>query len=138
MDIDIRRVRPGWEHPRNEKSEFVALEACRLDQALSDWNEQAELRDRGLYMHWTGEVQEKEEGHMGKTYEEWAGPPPRPERYMPTFQASDAKLFQIYKDGTPFSPRFAMPEELVRWAVDNRVERCGHRPSYEQWLRYCL
>jgi len=111
MGREIRRVPPGWEHPRDRKGNYRPLYNRTYDEALADWRE----------------------------YED-VDPEPNPEYYRPAFAEGEATHYQVYEDvseGTPVSPVFATLNEVEEWLVEqgHSVEaahafcECGWAPS---------
>lgn len=126
MGREVRRVKPGWSHPRDERGQFVSLHDG-YERALSDWEEEK--------AKWTPEREEEE----GCPFEDYYGERPSPDRYMPDWTAEEATLWALYEnvsEGTPVSPAFETPEELARWLADNGASLMM-RPtsSYEAWLK---
>jgi hypothetical protein len=97
----VRRVPLDWEHPRDERGALVPLlarvhaeEAARFDREKAEW-------DRGEYPGYACA------DSRDMTFEEWDGPRPVAEDYMPVFPA-DAELgicmYEEVTEGTPISP----------------------------------
>lgn len=64
----------------------------------------------------------------GYTIEEWCGPRPVPEDYMPDWQEEERTHLQMYEsttEGTPISPIMATKEELARWLADTNASAFG-------------
>ena len=58
------------------------------------------------------------------TYVDWAwepASPPNPYRFMPTGEWY--QLFETISEGTPLSPAFEKPQELVKWLTENKDYR---------------
>lgn len=92
MGREVRRVPPGWEHPRDERGDYVPL------------YDGADL---------ARDVEEYE-----AVEPEWR---PDPARYMPAWNADEATAWCVYEtvtEGTPASPVFDEPEALLRWLVE--------------------
>ena len=143
MGREIRMVPAGWQHPKNDKGNYIPLLKGSFAQADADWNEG--------YAAWQrGEVENYGDGPKWKpkptdtestTYTEWAGGRPSPDDYMPVFPEGTATMLCMYEDtseGTPISPAFATPEELARWLADTGASAFGGMTAtYEQWLATC-
>lgn len=109
MGREVRRVAPGWKHPKTKEGYYRAMEeGSRYEDDLAEWERYRE------------------------------GDRPKKRDYMPDWTEEEATHFMMYEtmsEGTPLSPAFATPEELARWCVDNNVDRCGTiKATYEEWL----
>lgn len=54
----------------------------------------------------------------GKYHWDWGGMPPKEEYYRPSWKEGEATWLQVYEtvsEGTPVTPSFATPEELVQY-----------------------
>lgn len=151
MGREIRRVPPGWEHPRYTKddipfykSDWVGtLRPCHdkdFGTAIDEWIEE--------YEHWKcGEHPDQgpdglfTKYHSGEKMEFWEyhGGPPRPEWYRPKF-TEEPTWFQVYEtvsEGTPITPPFATPEELIEHlaTVGTEWDDPWSRENAEQFVR---
>jgi len=132
MGREIRRVAPGWEHPRNERGyqplfdrDFAAEAREWLDKAIA-WDKD-EDPDCAKY---------KADNPF---YWQWAGDPPDPKYYRPKWE-TEPTHYQVYEtvsEGTPVTPAFATKEELVEHLVQHGTEwdeRGWDRRNAEQFV----
>lgn len=144
MGREVRRVPADWQHPTDERGNFIPLYGRSYSQALADWNLCNQKWQEGLQEDWKPNASEKlfkpkEGGALEcEAYTDWDGPQPRAADYMPDWPADQRTHLMMYEDtseGTPISPAFATPEELARWLADNGASSFGSMTaSYEQWL----
>ncbi len=134
MGRQVRRVPPGWEHPKNDGGSFIPLREdspAAWDLAAAKWAE-------GLCNDYRGGWEPKSQ-RDDMTYTEWAGERPDPAECMPEWQDAERTHYMMYEDtteGTPISPAFASPEELAHWlAATGASAFGGMTASYEGWLR---
>lgn len=118
MGREPRRVPMTWEHPRDDRGQYISLR-----QGIEE--DRQEFADRVANYG--------EEDAIG-----YFGGPIDPAEYMPTWTADVAVGWQMYEntsEGTPISPVFESPEELARWLADTSASAFGNMTaSYEQWL----
>lgn len=112
MGINITKVPRGWEHPRDERGQFV--QPVPYDIELEHW----------IYQHqlW----QERKHPDQAKNpdceyYADYAGDPPSIQAYKAfNYLQKDAVCFQVYErvtEGTPISPVFETLKEVENWLV---------------------
>lgn len=117
MGREVRRVPVGWEHPKDERGNYIPLfdrvyreEADRWVTECIAWHtgehedliDEPGLRDRYPYF-W-----------------EWYGGPPDPDSYRPEWE-EEPTGYQVYEDvseGTPVTPVFETEAEMVEYLVD--------------------
>lgn len=134
MGREVRKVPPTWEHPKDERGNFIPLlEGFSAD--AKSWDEEAAAWARGEFPSYADEKDKL------LSFEDWSGKRPIPENYMPEWPAEEATHFQMYEtcsEGTPISPVMSSPEELARWLTDTGASAFGSlTASYEKWLRVC-
>lgn len=124
MGREIRRVPANWEHPkyrieqfRNRVLQWVYTWHPLFDRdfakELAEWKEAKAAWDRG-------ERDESAVKYGCKTFEEWHGDAPNREWYVPYDVNGDLPWWQMYEtvsEGTPVTPAFATPEELIDFLV---------------------
>jgi len=124
MSREVRRVPPGWQHPKKADGGYVPLFEGPYEAKIARWIEGR----REWAMNPRSEC----------TWEEWAGDAPQSRDYMPTWGDDEKTHLQMYEstsEGTPISPVLATPEELAQWLVDNNASSFADRTAtYEQWL----
>lgn len=134
MGREIRMVPPGWEHPMKDHYDPFRREMRRDYRPLYDEScEEAWAKWRKEFQAWLGggfaQALEKygEDGTLKKgqpytSFCRWEGGPPDPEYYRPQWDKSEATWIQVYEtvsEGTPVTPPFATPEELIDYLVKN-------------------
>lgn len=121
MSREIRRVPANWQHPQNERGEYVPLEEgyAALSSSFMEMANQ-----KGLQAALDEYEIAPERGH-----------------FMPDWAEHECTHFMMYEtcsEGTPISPAFATVEELARWLADNGASSFADRTAtYEQWLAMC-
>lgn len=133
MGCEVRRVPANWQHPKNEKGNYIPLfDGGCYQSRVEDWDEESTKWARGEFPEYADEEIRK------LTYEEWEGERPKAEDYMPCWTEAEATHFMMYEDtseGTPISPAFVTPEELAHWLADTGASAfAGMTASYESWL----
>jgi hypothetical protein len=116
MGREIRRVAPNWKHPKRERydmrtgqtvEEFHPLYDRAFAPKMREWYAEWEKWERG----------EKPDGAENtQHFWEWDGGPPDPEYCRPDWKPEEMAWWQVYEtvsEGTPVTPPFATPEELV-------------------------
>ncbi|MEK7766309.1 MAG: hypothetical protein AAB368_08730 [bacterium] len=118
MGREIRRVPPGWEHPKDGDRDWYFPKFDKsFDTAKREWAEG--------FMAWEAGADENRaslEADGGRAYYwEWAGAPPdAADLYRPEWPAGAATAYQVYEtvsEGTPVSPVFSSLAELEAWLV---------------------
>lgn len=112
MSREIRRVPKDWEHPRDDKGNYIPLNDEDYETAAKEW-----LADFLAFLNGTHKDQELIA--MGcRYYWEWDTPPDANTYRERQWTAEEAACFQIYEDvseGTPISPIFETMDELKVW-----------------------
>jgi len=108
MGREIRRVPKGWEHPKDEHGDYIPMYDKDYPTACASW--------KAGFAEWEAKT------HKGYSpdydYWEWESTPD-PETCRPVFE-SEPVCYQIYEtvsEGTPTSPVFDTPAEVVAWLV---------------------
>jgi hypothetical protein len=131
MGREARRVPAAWKHPRDAVGRFIPL-SDHFNRDVVRWDEEARHWNEGFYRlgkdgEWTPRGPE-EPG----TFEEWNGPRPRRDEYMPDWPEPERTHYQMYEnttEGTPISPVMTSPQALAHWLADR-----ASAASYEEWL----
>lgn len=139
MGREVRRVPADWQHPKNERGDYVPLfDGKDYERRVREWDEGAAKWAEGLRDDWNGGWQPIGDV-KSKTYAEWSGDRPDAADYMPRWSDAERTHLMMYEDtseGTPISPAFSTPEELARWLADNGASAFGNSTAdYEHWLR---
>lgn len=145
MGREVRRVPADWQHPKDERGEYVPL-FDGYTERVERWDREAAKWNEGLVYNWgherRGELEWKPRPETDcATFEEWDGRRPCAKDYMPDWPADQRTHLQMYEtctEGTPISPVCATPEDLARWLADTGASACGNETaSYEAWLSVC-
>lgn len=123
MGREIRRVPPGWSHPREDMGNGLSRLIPLFDGYEKDL---ARFEDDIIKMG------------LSEALDDWGGGP-RSEQYMlvgvPDEERTQYMMYEDTTEGTPISPAFDTPEEVARWCADNKVSSFGRdTASYEWWL----
>ena len=134
MGRECRRVPPDWKHPKTENGHYAPLlDGADYAGRLKQWEAEKAEWDIGNFPDYALEESRT------MSYEEWAGPRPKPENYMPVWSNEEATHFMMYEntsEGTPISPAFAVPEECAQWCVDNGSSAVGSKTAdFDFWMR---
>jgi len=116
MGREIRRVPPGWEHPKDEQGHYTPLLDEDFDTAAAKWDEQNRVWDAGTHPD-----QIRFRGETPRYFAQWDGNRPDPDYYRPAWAEGEATAYQVYEtvsEGTPVSPVFQTEDELYRWLRD--------------------
>jgi hypothetical protein len=132
MGREVRRVPANWVHPRNERGEFKPMFDQDFGSVAREWLDDAIAWDNGTHENLLREPTLKDKYPF---FWQWDDNPPDPEHYRPAWTEAEATHYQMYEtvsEGTPVSPVFATPEELVDWIVQN----LGHsRHAAEEFVK---
>jgi hypothetical protein len=140
-----------WQHPTmwgtdyktgKPRLQFKPLFGGSWSEDASEWDEENAQWERGYEKDSIINSQWKpKETDRHETFEEWSGPRPKQEDYMPEWGPGEAPYLMMYEDtseGTPLSPAFSTPEELARWLADRGTSSfADNTATYEQWLFVC-
>lgn len=125
MGREVRRVIPNWEHPKRERydirthayvSSYQPLYDCAFAPKMREWIADWESWERGERPDYCSAES------TTLPYWEWAGGPPDPEYHRPDWKPEDMTWWQVYEtvsEGTPVTPPFATPEELIEYLAAN-------------------
>lgn len=143
MSREVRKVPPGWTHPKYPAN-YHYPDRCGQYVPLLKYNFQEDYGEwlRGFTKWQAGFCDNGDPippEYENCRYSEYECPCPSPDDYMPEWPENEATHYIMYEsvsEGTPISPAFATPEELAQWLVDNNA--CAFAPgdtaTYEQWL----
>lgn len=124
MGREVRRVPPGWEHPKDASGCCVPLLGRSFAEDSAQWDE--------AKRKWDGDPKDV------AVFEDYEGQRPVASEYMPDWPAEERTHWQMYEtcsEGTPISPVMETPEDLARWLADNKADAgAGRTASYAQWL----
>lgn len=139
MGREARRVPADWQHPRDERGDYIPLYGRSYKRDVERWDEERAQWDRGLVRDFcTDGWRERPAQYADMPFERWDGARPVESDYMPDWPESERTHWQMYEDtteGTPISPVMESPEALARWLADNGASAFGSMTAtYEQWL----
>lgn len=121
MGREIRRVPPNWEHPKRDNGSYQPMYDHSASDRFAQWLEDFENFK-------AKEMDEvcREYGYDPRdayaAFCEYDGGPPDHEYCRPNWDESEAMWIQVYEtvsEGTPVSPPFETPEELIDYLVKN-------------------
>lgn len=126
MGREIRRVPPGWEHPRFTEDDAphpVRVGAYRpcfdktFPEAMRAWIAKWDAWERGERPEYFDAANYPD----GIEFWEWDGGPPRPEWYRPAFkeEATWCQVYETVSEGTPISPPLPTLEAVADYLVEN-------------------
>ena len=119
MGIELRRVPPGWEHPRKENGLYQPLYDKHYADACAIWAVNNILWKQGKHPEQQpGGIDENHEWPQYSDYEDR----PNPNEYIfyrkRSWKPEEATAYQIYETvskGTPISPVFLTEAELFEY-----------------------
>lgn len=121
MGREIRRVPPNWEHPMNDNGAYRPMFDKSATDAFNSWfAEFVEFKKKEL-----DEVCAEYSYDRNDPYSafcDYNGYPPNSEYYRPAWDEDTATWWQVYEtvsEGTPVTPPFETPEELIDYLVEN-------------------
>lgn len=118
MGREIRRVPANWQHPKQDRygdDRYQPMYDERFDDAAKEWKNAFAAWERGERPDYASEENKVLE------YWEWENPPPDRAYYRP-YSDEEATWVQAYEtvsEGTPVSPPFATPAELIDYLAAN-------------------
>lgn len=116
MGREIRRVPKQWEHPRDHRG-FIPLHDGDYETAIAEWIDN--------HLRWLrGEHEDQKDPETKaeyRYYAEWNGDPPNVKEHRPKWETEPTGwcLYENVSEGTPVSPVFDTPEELIEYLVAN-------------------
>lgn len=116
MGREIRRVPPNWEHPKDEKGNYVPMYDQDFKEAAEQWLHDCIAWNEGTHEDLVKQPSRKQDYPY---FWMWHGPPPSEDCHRPKFD-TEPSWFQIYEtvsEGTPVTPPFATKEELIEYLV---------------------
>lgn len=122
MGREIRKVPPGWEHPRKEDGNYQEMYDQDYETIAKEYETEFLSWCKGLH-----ETQIKEqtlEPYGYKYFWDYSSPP-NEEYYRPKFteEATHIQIYQNVGEGSPVSPVFADKPEMIEWLVENGYSR---------------
>lgn len=113
MGREIRKIVPGWEHPKDENGNFIPLYDQYYEDAAQEWI--------ANFIAWDIDHTDPDyKKHPEYHFWEWDGSPPDPESYRKEKWTVEPTWYQMYEtisEGTPVSPAFATKQELIDYLV---------------------
>lgn len=117
MGREIRRVPPGWEHPRTKDGHYIPKHNKTYRAVADDWMKEAIAWNDGTHPRLTEKPELKDEYPY---YWDYSDLPPNPDSYLADKNETECTHYQVYEtvsEGTPKSPVLATLPELVDWLV---------------------
>mgnify|MGYP006921294662 CR=1 FL=1 len=138
MGRELRMVPKHWQHPRDEKGNYIPLLGDSYSERLAEWQEAFKRWHLGFKKDWINGGWEPKEPDDTGFYSDYIGECPEINQYMPEWPENLKTHFQMYEntsEGTPISPVMETPEKLARWLADTKASAfAGETASYEDWL----
>jgi len=115
MGREIRKVPPNWDHPKQEEWSDGRLQPMykqTFAEAAAKWKAEYAAWERGERPSYF-----KADNYPADLqYWEWSNNPPPDREYYRTYSDEEATWIQVWEtvsEGTPVTPPFATPEELI-------------------------
>lgn len=113
MGRQVRKVAADWQHPKDASGAYIPL---REHFPYSEAEIAEGIRD--------GWLTDEEPLHGIPVMPQW-----------PAAQRTHLMMYETTTEGTPISPAFETPEELVRWLADSKASAYADvTASYDAWL----
>lgn len=128
LSRSVRRVPLDWQHPKDGER-FRPLLAGPYAEEAAQWDADKAKFDRHEFEDWMGD--ESRDAALAGTlsYEEYDGPRPAEEDYMPTFTDWPPIGIQMYEEvseGTPISPVYEDTPEGRQAMAEYLAQPRGH------------
>ena len=141
MGREVRKVPADWVHPTDEDDQHIPLLDGNFKEEYATSLEERRQWEAGMKWCYATKTWIPKNPEWTDSADEWFGPPPMSEEYMPSWgdeERTHLMMYETVSEGTPLSPAFATPDELARWLVDNKASAFGYdTATYEQWLSLC-
>jgi len=114
MSVEVRRVPPGWEHPKDDDGKYLPMLDVDYETAGQGWVEELMDWEQG-----THPARAKAEWAECRFFWEYAGRPLERDMCRPKFDAEPTcyQLYEVTSMGTPISPVFATYGEVGWYLV---------------------
>ena len=123
MGREVRRVPVNWNHPKDKKGKFIPLKDDYIgalkyyrDDVDSFIKQMTKIIKKGSTKLYDNIFNDSEELYDYLTEDSLE--PPDIKEFMPS--GSWYQLYENVSEGTPLSPTFEKPEELVDWLTNNK------------------
>ncbi len=107
-----------WEHPKmkNYTDRYQPMFDRCFDEDFDEWCREYKMWKLGVHKD-----QKEYPAHKNDLYWDWAGTPPDPTYYLPRPFKNPTwlQMYETVSEGTPVTPKFGTPEELVNYLVEN-------------------
>jgi hypothetical protein len=137
MGREVRRVPPGWEHPKEEergRMDYKPLYDNDYKTVADEWLKNCREWDDGTHADLVRRPELKNEYPY---FWDWDVSPPNEESYRPAWTEAEATAYQVYEtvsEGTPVSPVFETLDALVAWLVSQgHSEHAARRFAETGW-----
>lgn len=108
MGLEVRRVPPHFDHPRDEDGKYKPFHEQQYSEVLEDWIDQHRQWQQKTHPDYTSRY---------KFYGQYE-PPPNAEYYNTYYTKEEATWYQLYEtitEGTPVTPAFVREDELIHY-----------------------
>jgi len=112
MGREIRRVPPGWEHPKPD-GVYTPLRDEGYETVAAEWTRDNELWQKGEHPDQAGR------DDRPARFKDWYGSFPNRSCYRPewTEEPTHYQIYETVSEGTPASPVFADLDEMEMWLL---------------------
>lgn len=140
MGRQLRKVAANWQHPKNEKGNYIPLLDGNFTERLAKWEEGNKQWENGFVDDWNGGWKPKEEKYKDMPFGEWDGEKPLKEDYMPEWTEAEKTHIQLYEnttEGTPISDVYKADdlEKLCEHAAENCSTFADFKATKEEWMQ---
>lgn len=112
MGREVRRVPPNWTHPEDGRGMFDQ----HIDDAMAEWKANVERIRSGNFDKWEEDYRDAPDP-VSAYIDDY--PEPDADDFRP-WRDEEATWFQVWQtvsEGTPVTPAFEAPEELIEYLV---------------------
>ena len=117
MGREIRRVPGDWQHPKFTRED--APHSGRIGDYRPLYNEEY----HEACAKWYADAAAFKPDEFSRWHHEYAGPPPDEQSYRDRAwtpeEATHIAVYETVSEGTPVTPAFATPEELIEYLVQH-------------------
>ena len=113
MGREIRRVPPGWEHPKSARG-YIPLYDEDYETAATEWTKDNQLWQKGEHPDQIGH------NDRPARFKDWGGDSPDSLYYRAkwTEKPTYYQIYETVSEGTPTSPVFANLDEMKVWLLE--------------------
>lgn len=130
MELEIRKVPEGWEHPRDIEGNYLPILDLFYIDALEKWINEHHLWQNGTH---PAQLADPEKTSECLYFAQWSGDPPDIDSCIPQKWTKDETncfvVYETFSAGTPVSPVFNTSEEVQSWLITERNYTPEHAAS---------